>query len=268
MMKVLKVVAFSISIVFACVILAGVYRFNLADDDIYIEMSDGTVLPYDEAVILENKAKSEEKSAALREGIFTADTPESSLVMRKLFSLQTTTPFNIMLPDSNSLVALTYFLDGDKHKNQDNSELAAGSYQHGEVRGSVLLDYYKITPLNFPEGSSATSATHSDNDKALFTFVAPFAVTTQGSGVFWYLGLFNIDYQTNRLSHLDSEFVGDRVKIKHIEPSEPFDSSNSITVTYNERAPLQAMSDKPSMRKMVELRVSKGEIINLSAISG
>ncbi|MEC4724194.1 hypothetical protein HWQ46_01340 [Shewanella sp. D64] len=253
-MKAFKIIAISVSVLFAWVLLAGIYRFNFTHDDIYIEMGDGRVLRHDEAVT--SAAHLEKKNATLRrDDILAADIDKSALVMRKLFSLKTSAPFNVNLPNSQMGVPLTYFIGkSNTEGKQTNNELVVGDYQYDEVKGKILLDYYKITPLN---GLPVSANAYQKRETDLFTFLAPFAVTTQETGVFWYLGLFSIDYRTSTLSHLKSEFIGDRVEIKSIEFKEPFDSPYSVSVTYKVRSANQAMSDAPTETNTILLTVSE-----------
>lgn len=252
-MKAFKIIVISVSVLFAWALLAGIYRFNFTHDDIYIEMGDGRVLRHDEAVT--SAAHLEKKNGTLRDDILAADIDKSALVMRKLFSLKTSAPFNVNLPNSPMGVPLTYFIGkSNTEGEQTNNELVVGDYQDGEVKGKILLDYYKITPLN---GLPVSANSYQKRETDRFTFLAPFAVTTQGTGVFWYLGLFSIDYRTNTLSHLKSEFIGDRVEIKSIEFKESFGSPYSVSVTYKVRSENQAMSDAPTETNTILLTVSE-----------
>ncbi|MBN7795077.1 hypothetical protein [Parahaliea mediterranea] len=147
-------------------------------------------------------------------------------VMRCLFSLDTREPFRIRLPDSDKPVTLSGV--------NAPQRLAVGDYQDGPVRGQVLLDYQLITPLNLPGISGSMQ------------FVAPFAVTTQGSGAFWYLGMFNIDLQSGHTRHLASEFLGDRVHIEAIDVKTPFDPPYSVTLSIKTRTAAQSMAEAPA----------------------
>ncbi|OYD21415.1 hypothetical protein [Oceanimonas baumannii] len=182
------------------VIALGFYKFNIAGDDLYIKEND-MVRPL----------------APFEEG--------ARSVMMRLFSLDTGHSFKITLPDSNSAVTLTGF-------NKEPS-LAVGAYQDKEIRGEVLLDYLRLTPLNLPGNTGTTQ------------FAAPFAVTTQGTGVFWYLGMFRLDDRSGSITHLDSQYLGDRVVIQAISPDIPFDPPHRITISLRTLAPEQPMATTP-----------------------
>ena len=246
-MKFLKTMSVGVLV---CVTVVGTYQVNVTDNDAYIELDGERVLLHDEVSKITSMSISGKENAALREKIFDADTDDTSSVMRKIFSLQTSTPFNVNLPNSSQSVDLTHFIGKKTTKNEEsNNEFAVGDYQDGEVKGSVLLDYYHITPLNF-----APVTTDINSHKALFTFIVPFVVTTQGSGASWYLGLFNIDYKTHALTHLSSVFVGD--KVITIEPENPFTRPYHVSVSYRDRN--QAT---PMEKSTLLLTVSKTRIV-------
>ncbi|MCC4264148.1 hypothetical protein LL240_06735 [Oceanimonas baumannii] len=199
-MTLLKRLTAVLILVVLTVMALGFYKFNVAEDDLYIKENDMVwpLAPFDEG---------------------------ARNVMMRLFSQDTHHPFKITLPDSNSAVTLTGF-------NKEPS-LAVGTYQDQEVRGEVLLDYPRLTPLNLPGNAGTTQ------------FVAPFAVTTQGSGVFWYLGMFRLDDRSGAITHLDSQYLGDRVVIRAITPDTPFDPPYRITISLQTHAPEQPMSATP-----------------------
>lgn len=148
--------------------------------------------------------------------------------------------FLVKLPETSSdiQVALTSFSLNGKLK------LASGKYSDGEVRGDIMLDYNRIFPLQLPDEGALTS------------FVAPFAVTTQGSGVFWYLGLFCLDHHTGRIRHLESEFIGDRIKIDNIDVVEPFVAPYQIQLSYRDRSEALAMAQEPDVTRERKYSVS------------
>ncbi|MEL4392356.1 hypothetical protein [Shewanella algae] len=199
-MKLFIRVAVVLGLVFLAVIALGIYRFNFTEDDLYVREND-MVRPLAE---FDGGAKG---------------------VMKRLFSLDTREQFRIRLPDSNKSVTLTGF--------KEEQHLAFGEYLDEVVRGEVLLDYRKLTPLNLPGNAESMQ------------FVVPFAVTTQGSGVFWYLGMFRFDYQTGAIAHLASQFLGDRIEIEAITPKEPFDPPYSVTLALKTRTQEQSMAEAP-----------------------
>ena len=239
------------------ILAAGIYRFNMTNDDIFMVMEDGQVMQYDEAMAQE-KAQAQANEVEVVTPLEVKPVANASEVMLKLFSLNTANPFEITLPEGGKSVALTHFI---KIK---QTEFAMGDYQDGDVKGRALLDYLRITPLNFDpalEPDTQSNAPIQDDPKLqTMPFVAPFIVTTQGSGVFWYLGLFNLDYGHNTLNHLGSVMLGDRIEVDSIEPVYPFESPYKVAVTYRDRAPTQAMSEEPKIVKTIEMTVSESEI--------
>ncbi|MFB2647976.1 hypothetical protein [Shewanella mangrovisoli] len=248
------------------ILAAGIYRFNMTNDDIYMVMEDGQVLQYDEAMAqADAKAKAKEAALSSNEDAIESVVPSevkpvanASEVMLKLFSLNTANPFEVKLPDSQLPVVLTHFI---KIK---QTEFALGDYQQGEEKGRVLLDYLRITPLNFDpalEPDTQSDAPLQDDPKQqTMPFVAPYIVTNQGSGVFWYLGLFSLDYAQNRLVHLGSVFIGDRIEVDSIEPVYPFEAPFKVAITYRDRAADQPMAEEPNVAKTLEVGVSETEI--------
>ena len=196
----------------ALMLLAGIYRFNFTDNDIYITQSDGHVIPY-------NKHQPNE-------------------VMLKLFSLKTTNPWIIALPESEVKVALTQFVAPEKRP------YVTGVYQSHDEYGEVALDYSKITPLEFESSSNQ------------MVFAAPFLVSNQGSGVFWYLGLFNLNIDSAQISQIDTYFLGDRIQLEAVSLDEPFDVTSTIVLNYFEHSDQQSMVEKPNQKVEKSIKVS------------
>lgn len=189
----------SLIILPAIVIIMGIYQFNYTNADIYIELADGEIVQYDKL---------------MRE----AETKGYSKVMLSLFSIRTLEDFTIFLPEQNSTpisVALREI------KKQEMQRWATGQYSIGEEYGSISLNFDTIRTINAET-----------KDKQII-FAAPFSVSNQGSGVFFYLGLFLQDTQKNTIKHIDSTFIGDRIKIISIEPN---NQGRFIAINYTERA--------------------------------
>ncbi|EGM70565.1 hypothetical protein [Shewanella sp. HN-41] len=243
------------------ILAAGIYRFNMTNDDIFMVMEDGQVMQYDEAKVKKHADTVANETLGTPEFAVPSEVKpvaNASEVMLKLFSLNTANPFEIKLPEGGQSVVLTHFIKVKQ------TEFAMGDYQDGEVKGRVLLDYMRITPLNFDPALNPDTENQApvqdDPNMQTMPFVAPFIVTTQGSGVFWYLGLFNLDYGHNTLNHLGSVMLGDRIEVDSIEPVYPFESPYKVAVTYRDRAPTQAMSEEPKIVKTIEMTVSESEI--------
>ncbi|GIC80420.1 hypothetical protein FMO003_07010 [Moritella sp. F3] len=138
--------------------------------------------------------------------------------------MKTSSDFIINLPDTGDSVKLTSIIDlGTPHGK------AQGNYQVGEERGEVLLDYMHINPLG-----QITA------DNRIY-FVAPFTVSNQGSGVFTYVGLFEQDIDNQTIQHLDSYFIGDRIKLNEMRL---WDSK--IELSFNQHGEQQAYAEVPT----------------------
>ncbi len=109
-----KKIVLLIAALIGLVILAGIYRFNFTDDDLYVVQQDGTVVPLNE---------------------------DRDNVILTLFSIKTHKHWVIQLPESDAEAQLTRVGLGD-------SPFVSGDYQDGPERGSVNLDYQKILPIN------------------------------------------------------------------------------------------------------------------------
>ncbi|MFC1234128.1 hypothetical protein [Vibrio sp. F74] len=166
------------------------------------------------------------------------ETSNDTNVMLTLFNFKTDNYWQVQLPDSDAEVRLTDI------KEYDGFHLAIGEYQDGEEYGLVGVDYYKITTLNLKGVDEE------------MVFSAPFSVSNQGSGVFWYLGLFKLNMNTAEVRQMDAFFLGDRIKITELKPDEPFDITSSLLITYFKHSQTQSMADKPNVRVGQRLKVS------------
>lgn len=165
-------------------------------------------------------------------------THSNNNVMLTLFSLQTKQYWQIQLPDSTAKAPLTEL------KESNGIHLATGRYQDGDEYGVVSVEYDKITPLNLGKKSGE------------MVFTAPFAVSNQGSGIFWYLGLFQLNTSTAVIKQIDTIFLGDRIIIKGLQPDEPFDVTSSVQVTFYHYGPKQSMAETPSELVEQHIKVS------------
>ncbi|OCH19918.1 hypothetical protein [Aliivibrio sp. 1S128] len=198
------------------VVAAGIYRFNFTNDDIYVVQTDDQVVPFDT----------------------TNNVDPKNNVMLMLFSFDIDRYWQIQLPDSEAKAPLT-----DLRK-YDDLHLATGKYQDGDEHGLVSLDYYNITPL------------HLGNIDDEMVFSAPFSVSNQGTGTFWYLGLFNLNTNTGEIGQIDTFFLGDRIKVNELKTDEPFDVTSSLYVSYFKHAQKQSMAEIPSERVDQYIKVS------------
>lgn len=198
------------------VVAAGIYRFNFTNDDIYVVQTDDQVVPFDT----------------------TNNVDPKNNVMLMLFSFDIDRYWQIQLPDSEAKAPLTDL------REYDDLHLATGKYQDGDEHGLVSLDYYNITPLHLG----------SIDDEMVFS--APFSVSNQGTGTFWYLGLFNLNTNTGEIGQIDTFFLGDRIKVNELKTDEPFDVTSSLYVSYFKHDQKQSMAEIPSERVEQYIKVS------------
>lgn len=198
------------------VVAAGIYRFNFTNDDIYVVQTDDQVVPFDT----------------------TNNVDPKNNVMLMLFSFDIDRYWQIQLPDSEAKASLTDL------REYDDLHLATGKYQDGDEHGLVSLDYYNITPL------------HLGNIDDEMVFSAPFSVSNQGTGTFWYLGLFNLNTNTGEIGQIDTFFLGDRIKVNELKTDEPFDVTSSLYVSYFKHDQKQSMAEIPRERVEQYIKVS------------
>ena len=160
-------------------------------------------------------------------------------VMLVLFSFKTDKQWQIQLPESPANKPI--FVPLTELKQADNVHLAIGHYQDEFELGSVTLDYSKITPINL------------GNPEHEMLFVAPFVVANQGSGNFWYLGLFRLNNQTADIRHIDSLLLGDRIKLNTIDIIDPLNVSQ-LKLSYWQHGEQQAMAQAPN--QLVEQNIA------------
>ena len=110
--------------------------------------------------------------------------------------------FEVSVPETSVTTALLYF--------NMKSEEFHGKYSDELERGVVVLQCQKMQTFN--------------NKK----IIVPFRISNQGSGVFYYLGLF--EHLSDGVRHIKSYFIGDRVKISAINIKE-----NEIVVDFFHR---------------------------------
>ncbi len=72
--------------------------------------------------------------------------------------------------------------------------------------------------------------------------MAPVIVTTQGSGAFYYIGLFKFDAVPSRVVLLNSVFIGDRIKMSSLK----WNSDTQISLSYLQHGEDQAMAEQPN----------------------
>ena len=142
------------------------------------------------------------------------------------------------MPNSEAKANLTEL------REYDGLHFATGKYQNGDEHGSVNVDFYKITPL------------HLGDIEDEMVFSVPFSVSNQGTGNFWYLGLFNLNTKTGEIEQIDTVFIGDRIKLEELKTDEPFDVTSSLHMIYLKHSSQQSMSETPSEKVDQFIKVS------------
>lgn len=184
------------------VILAGVYRFSLSDEEILAKFPSSQV-SYD---------------------------PEVETV----FDLKTTNPWTIKVPETNAYAFINE-IDAPK-------AIAFGRYDSGVERGEVTVDTKSLSAVTLGNASF---------------FVAPMWISNQGSGVFYYLGLFKHDQQRSRVVLVDQLFLGDRVQIQTLDVAEQPDSQSQKKLTgegfigFTQHSAEQSFAEHPSEKVLM-----------------
>jgi len=158
-------------------------------------------------------------------------------------------PITMRYPETNKPVILDkqekigggFYLRGHY---QDLLQAAADGKEAVYERASLYLNISKMVLLTKAE-------------TGIIYFSAPFIVNTAGSGVYVYVGLFSYDLQSKNSQHLDSVFLGDRIREEKITL---FD--NMIRVDFLAHSKEQAMADYPN--EPIEIYL---QLVNLSASS-
>ena len=164
----------------------------------------------------------------------------NSEVLLKWFNLNTSNAFYVKIPGTKIECEITELIASD------SSSYAKGYYVVEDEKGEVIIDNLGIVALN------------QAIDNSIY-LVIPFSTSNQGSGLFKYLGTFMIDYQDKTIIHIDSYFLGDRIKINSIK----YDGIENLQIELNIHSKNQAMSEILSDLKVVELNVVDGNFLGL-----
>lgn len=157
-----------------------------------------------------------------------------SKVMQKVFKTKVINDLVVNIPESTTCKMIDFV------KVQDSVEYLKGEYRDKEERGSVLLDYRMIATVKLK-----------GVDSYIF-FTAPFIVSNQGSGVFYYLGLFMQNNNNLTIKHIDTRLLGDRIVLDSITSE-----NDRIQVYMKERSSEQSMSEKPTIVKDISFKLNK-----------
>jgi len=90
---------------------------------------------------------------------------------------------------------------------------------------------------------------------------ADIAVQSGGTGVFHYVGLFEI--KGNTVTHLSSTFIGDRVHITSALVLQKYARSYTLTIHYLDRKEDDAMVEDPTMAKEIMREVKDNTFVEL-----
>lgn len=184
------------------VILAGVYRFSLSDEEILAKFPSSQV-SYDP-------------------------------VVETVFDLKTTNPWTIKVPETDAYAFINE-IDAPK-------AIAFGRYDSGVERGVATVDTKSLAAVTLGEATF---------------FVAPMWISNQGSGVFYYLGLFKHDQQRSRVVLVDQLFLGDRVKIQTLDVAQQPDSKSQNKLTgqgfigFTQHSAEQSFAETPSEKVLM-----------------
>ncbi|USD66868.1 hypothetical protein [Vibrio sp. SCSIO 43136] len=176
---------------------------------------------------------------AAKQGRYVKSDQEGKAVMLHLFSLKDAQPWRVAIPDTMASAMLTDIPD------MATNTVAQGNYRNGPEVGTVSLDYSQLLVLYFK-----------DQPSSQMTFVAPYSVSNQGSGVFYYLGLFRLDHQHKKVDQLDYQLLGDRIQNLALSLDHPFDVTQSIIASFKKHSDKQAMAESPSEQTSLTIHSS------------
>ncbi len=182
-------------VLLAVVIIAGIYRFSLSDDEIMAK--------------------------------FPQPQAQSNAIVSQVLGIQSRNPWTVQVPEQS---AVTFLDEWDKEHG-----FLKGQYDSGATRGEVLVPTAFIAQRKIGDTPWV---------------VAPLIVTTQGSGAFYYLGLFKFDSVPSRVVLLNSVFLGDRIKMASLE----WENDTQISLSYLQHGENQAMAEQPNQLMTVEIK--------------
>ncbi|MFN1598582.1 hypothetical protein [Vibrio harveyi] len=174
-------------VLLAVVIIAGIYRFSLSDDEIMAKFPQAQA--------------------------------QSNSIVAEVLGIQSRNPWTVQVPEQG---AVTFLDEWDKEHG-----FLKGQYDAGSTKGEVLVPTEFIAQRNVSETP---------------WIVAPVIVTTQGSGAFYYIGLFKFDAVPSRVVLLNSVFIGDRIKMSSLK----WNSDTQISLSYLQHGEDQAMAEQPN----------------------
>lgn len=157
---------------------------------------------------------------------FPSNQVQSNSIVLEVLNIKSANPWTIQVPEQN---AVTFLQEWDKERGY-----LMGDYDAGATKGTVLL------PTNF-------IAKRQINQQ--LWIAAPMIVMTQGTGAFYYVGLFKFDAVPSRVILLDSVFIGDRIKFNQLL----WRDDTNIEISYLSHDVNQAMTETPKQLNSVFL---------------
>ncbi len=190
------------SVLLVAVIVAGVYRFSLSDEEILAK--------------------------------FPSSHQNHDVIVKTFLNLDANNPWTIQIPQSHAFSLLDTV--------DESSQAIVGQYDSGVERGKVFVFYRHLQAIGKdyadPKG-----------------FVAPFMVSNQGSGLFYYLGLFRWDSQKSRVVLSDSVLLGDRIDLNGV-----VNIDGKLSVQFKRHSEKQAMAEDPTVSTTLDVQVERGAL--------
>jgi hypothetical protein len=121
---------------------------------------------------------------------------------------------------------------------------------------TYMLGQYKID-LGDSESTTGTVIIGVDNytqigdisgNADFYKYLIPFSISEGGSGNFWHLGLFEVDFKDHKINLLDSLLLGDRVT-----DIASYIGKQGKWVTFNDYSEGQSFADKPNKASKINL---------------
>ncbi|GLT19175.1 hypothetical protein GCM10007938_29570 [Vibrio zhanjiangensis] len=145
---------------------------------------------------------------------FSRQVTNQDAVMLRVFGIKTPNPWTVKVPETQ-VYSFIQRLD-------NGSGLAQGYYQDQAVRGTVTLDTRQLIQLN----------------ETLYAVIM--RISNQGTGIFYYLTLFDYDKLRHRMISRDAYLLGDRIEVERLEQQ-----GQNIQVRVKQRKLDQPMVQKP-----------------------
>lgn len=261
------------------VAIAGVVKFNILQDDIYYAQPDGTSIRANDIASESSPVFlcGDGAAGGVRFVDMNGDQPDRAFLAVD----GTVTGLTRTAPGPEEEYSSTDGSVALSRKGESVSIKRDGSTLHGDCRLAVrswnsvflmtLPDSDKKISLVAPAGDGLASQPYRDDAErgkiSLHTAMlmavskvgtnrgetyvaAPFTVSNQGSGLFWYIGLFRRNMDVFTL--VDSRFLGDRIADVALT-----DQIQMVEVTFKDHAPGQPFSEPPARAKRLRFTASR-----------